>query len=155
MMHAEHSQHEEQILYPFFNSYFPGYCRFVGKVPTERLTIQLRIFSLRSTHGTRTHAPPHTPHATHRTHERRNTPKASTNWRKLPALWRAFFTPTVLAREQAYDSHDTHTTQHVVCGHLLMLFGMRLFVCLMAAGRARLEEDVTDTDRAPDRASGL
>jgi hypothetical protein len=34
MMHAEHSQHEEQILYPFFNSYFPGYCRFVGKVPT-------------------------------------------------------------------------------------------------------------------------
>lgn len=35
MMHAEHSQHEEQILYPFFNSYFPGYCRFVGKEHTE------------------------------------------------------------------------------------------------------------------------
>ncbi len=33
MMHAEHSKHEDELVYPLFNSYFPGYTRYSSKVP--------------------------------------------------------------------------------------------------------------------------
>jgi hypothetical protein len=43
LMHAEHSNHEEQILYPFINGYFPGYCRFVTKVPRAAGVVSLNL----------------------------------------------------------------------------------------------------------------
>ncbi len=33
MMHEEHSKHEDDLVYPLFNSYFPGYTRYSSKVP--------------------------------------------------------------------------------------------------------------------------